>query len=217
MSKNTALLKQFLPQFAGTLLGLMVLLPTAGSANTLMGIVRSPENSDEWNQIITRIRATGISYQPIDLSQINTLADLSGIKIIFLPNVENLTQTQVEIFQEWVKQGGRLIASGQVGRKSQPGVRQKLRSLLGSYWAFPLSQPTTPEARYRCLDIACKESTTWVPIENNQGIVEGGVLIPAGLNSSTAAIWKGSSGSSAVVTTPQATYFGWHWGRSDAA
>ena len=212
-----ALLKQILPQLAGTLLGLMVLLPTPGSANILLGIVRSPENTDEWNQIITRIRATGVSYQPIDLTQINTVADLSGIKIIFLPNVEKLTQTQVEVLQEWVKQGGKLIASGQVGRKSQAGVRQQLRSLLGSYWAFPLNQPTTPEARYRCLDIACKESTSWVPVENNQSTVEGGVLIPAGLNSSTAATWKGSSGSSAVVITPQAIYLGWHWGDSSAA
>ncbi|MGB3510241.1 MAG: family 10 glycosylhydrolase [Microcoleaceae cyanobacterium] len=217
MSKKKTLLKQILPQLTGTLLGLMVLLPTPGSANTLLGIVRSPENTDEWNQIITRIRATGVSYQPIDLTQINTVADLSGIKIIFLPNIEKLTPTQLQVLQEWTKQGGKLIASGQVGRKSQAGVRQQLRSLLGSYWAFPLNQPTTPEPRYRCLDIACKESTSWIPTENNQGTVAGGVLIPAGLNSSTAATWKGSSGSSAVVITPQATYLGWHWGSGASA
>ncbi|NEP90816.1 MAG: family 10 glycosylhydrolase [Okeania sp. SIO2C2] len=49
---------------------------------------------------------------------------------------------------------------------------------------------------------------------NDQDTVEGGVLIPAGLSSTTAATWKGSSGSSAVVITPQATYFGWNWGSS---
>ncbi|NEQ75863.1 MAG: family 10 glycosylhydrolase [Okeania sp. SIO2C9] len=52
---------------------------------------------------------------------------------------------------------------------------------------------------------------------NNQDTVEGGVLIPAGLSSTTAATWKGSSGSSAVVITPQATYFGWNWGSSTSA
>ena len=216
MSQNNIFFKHFLPKFAGMLLSLMVMLPKPGSANILLGIVRSPENSDEWNQIITRIQASGISYQPIDLTQINTVTDLSGIKVIFLPNIEKLTQTQLQILQEWVKQGGKLIASGQVGKKSRPGVRQKLRSLLGSYWAFPLNQPTIPESRYRCLDIACKESTSWAPTEN-QGAVQGGVLIPAGLNSSTAATWKGSSGSSAVVITPHATYLGWHWGKSSSA
>ncbi|MDJ0520017.1 MAG: family 10 glycosylhydrolase [Trichodesmium sp. MO_231.B1] len=217
MSNKKDLYTQILPRLIGTLISLMVLLPNPGRANVLLGIIRDPENTDEWNQIITRIRAIGISYEPIDLTQINTLADLSGVKVIFLPNIETLTQTQVQILEEWVKQGGKLIASGQVGRRSQPGVRQQLRSLLGSYWAFPLSQPTTPEPKYRCLDIACKESTSWAPKANNQGTVEGGILIPAGLNSTTAATWKGSSGSSAVVITPQATYLGWHWGNSASA
>ncbi len=220
MSQKKALSKQILPilpKLAGTLLSLMVLLPSPSRANALLGIIRDPQNTDEWNQIITRIRALGISYEPIDLRQINTLADLSGVKVIFLPNIETLTQTQVQILEEWVKQGGKLIASGQVGKRSQPGVRQQLRSLLGSYWAFPLSQPTTPEPKYRCLDIACKESTSWAPKANNQGTVEGGILIPAGLNSTTAATWQGSSGSSAVVITPQATYLGWHWGNSASA
>ena len=214
MSKKNPIYKQILPQLTSALLSLIVLLPTPSRANTLLGIIRDDGNTDEWNNIITRIRNLGISYEPIDLRQINTVADLSGVRVIFLANIETLTQTQVDIIEEWVKQGGKLIASGQVGRKSQPGVRQELRSLLGSYWAFPLSQPTTLEAKYRCLDVACKKSTSWTPMGNDQDTVEGGVLIPAGLSSTTAATWKGSSGSSAVVITPQATYFGWNWGSS---
>ncbi|WP_293063175.1 family 10 glycosylhydrolase [Okeania sp. SIO2B3] len=217
MSKKKPIYKQLLLQLTSGLLSLIVLLPTPSRANTLLGIIRDDGNTDEWNNIITRIRNLGISYEPIDLRQINTVADLSGVKVIFLPNIETLTETQVDIIEEWVKQGGKLIASGQVGRKSKPGVRQELRSLLGSYWAFPLSQPAIPEARYRCLDIACKKSTSWAPMGNDQDTVEGGVLIPAGLSSTTAATWKGSSGSSAVVITPQATYFGWNWGSSTSA
>ncbi len=125
MSKKKDLYTQILPRLAGTLLSLMVLLPNPGRANVLLGIIRDPENTDEWNQIITRIRALGISYEPIDLTQINTLVDLSGVKVIFLPNIETLTQTQVQIIEEWVKQGGKLIASGQVGKRSQPGVKQQ--------------------------------------------------------------------------------------------
>ncbi|GGA01528.1 family 10 glycosylhydrolase [Okeania sp. KiyG1] len=217
MSKKKPIYKQLLPQLTSALLSLIVLLPTPSRADALLGIIRDDGNTDEWNNIITRIRNLGISYEPIDLRQINTVADLSGVKVIFLPNIETLTETQVDIIEEWVKQGGKLIASGQVGRKSKPGVRQELRSLLGSYWAFPLSQPAIPEARYRCLDIACKKSTSWAPMGNDQDTVEGGVLIPAGLSSTTAAIWKGSSGSSAVVITPQATYFGWNWGSNTSA
>ncbi|MCL2933851.1 MAG: family 10 glycosylhydrolase [Trichodesmium sp. MAG_R03] len=217
MNQQKALSKKklpILPSLVSTLLSLMVLLPTPSRANVLLGIVQDTQNANEWNQIIKRIRILGISYEPIDLRQINTLADLSGLKVIFLPNTQTLTQTQVQVLEEWVKQGGKLIASGQVGKRSQPGVRQKLRSLLGSYWAFPLNQPTTPEPKYRCLDITCKESTSWAPKLNNQSTVAGGVLIPAGLSSTTVATWKGSSGSSAVVMTPQATYLGWHWGNS---
>lgn len=217
MNQQKALSKQILPilpRLVGILLSMIVLLPSPSRANVLLGIAQDTQNANEWNQIIKRIRALGISYKPIDLRQINTLADLSGLKVIFLPNTQTLTQTQVQILEKWVKQGGKLIASGQVGKRSQPGVRQKLRSLLGSYWAFPLSQPTTPEPKYRCLDITCEESTSWAPKINNESTVAGGILIPAGLSSTTAATWKGSSGSSAVVITPQATYLGWHWGNS---
>lgn len=220
MNQQKALSKEILPiipSLVGTLLSLIVLLPTPGRANVLLGIIRDPQNTDEWNQIARRIHALGIGYEPIDLRQIKTVNDLSGVKVIFLPNIQTLTQTQVQIIEEWVKQGGKLIASGQIGQKSQPGVRQKLRSLLGSYWAFPLSRPTTPEPKHRCLDLTCKESTSWAPKTDNQSTVAGGILIPAGLNSTTAATWKGSSGSSAVVITSQATYLGWHWGNSESA
>ena len=214
LSKKNLLL---LPSLLGALLSLMVLLPKAGRASVLLGIIRDFQNTDEWNQVIRRIDALGISYEPIDLRQIKTVDELSGVRVIFLPNIEVLTEPQVQIIEEWVKGGGKLIASGQIGQKSQLGVRQKLRSLLGSYWAFPLSQPTIPEPKYRCLDLTCTKSTNWAPKTNNVGTVTGGILIPAGLNSTTAATWKGTSGSSAVVITPQVTYLGWHWGNTESA
>ena len=133
LSKKNLLL---LPSLLGALLSLMVLLPKAGRASVLLGIIRDFQNTDEWNQVIRRIDALGISYEPIDLRQIKTVDELSGVRVIFLPNIEVLTEPQVQIIEEWVKGGGKLIASGQIGQKSQLGVRQKLRSLLGSYWAF---------------------------------------------------------------------------------
>lgn len=41
-----------------------------------------------------------------------------------------------------MSRGGRIVASGPVGTKSQPGVRQLLGSLLGAYWGFNLGTPT---------------------------------------------------------------------------
>lgn len=227
--------KYLLPTVAATLIGLSVLVASPAKANVSLGVVRSPSNYDRWSQIATTLEATGISYQAIALEEINTPEDLKNIAVLFLPDVQTLSETQLQALQEWVKQGGRLIASGQVGRQSSARVRQGLRSLLGSYWAFPLNQPTIPEPQQRCLDIACQRTTSWLPLENvdvpptasspagGQGsrqssavTVQGGVLIPAGLNSTTVATWKGNTGTSAAIATPQATYLGWHWGENTA-
>ena len=85
LSKKNLLL---LPSLLGALLSLMVLLPKAGRASVLLGIIRDFQNTDEWNQVIRRIDALGISYEPIDLRQIKTVDELSGVRVIFLPNIE---------------------------------------------------------------------------------------------------------------------------------
>lgn len=205
--------------FAATLAGLiqfLLLFPLPSVANGALGVVRSADSAG-WSQITARLQASGISYQPIDLQKIQSPADLAGIAILFLPNIETLTAEQVKVLQTWVQQGGRLIASGPVGRKSPALVRQSLRSLLGAYWAFPLTQPNTPQPRYRCKDIACNSSTNWVPGDATNSTVSGGVLIPAGLNSLTAATWQQSAGSSAVIATDRAIYLGWQWGSGATA
>ena len=214
MSKIQRLKHKIIPTLAATLIGLTVLLPTPAKANLLLGVVRSSSNSDRWNQITNRLQASAISYQAIALEEINSIEDLTGITILFLPEVETLSDKQLNVLQEWASQGGRLIASGPVGRKSSARVRQELRSLLGSYWAFELNQPTTPQGLNRCLDMSCTESTGWVPQQKSDVTVQGAVLIPSGLNSNTAATWEGGVGSSAVIVTNQATYLGWYWGES---
>jgi len=209
---------QILPALAASLIGLTMLLPTPAKANVLLGVVKSSSNSDRWSQITNRLEASAISYQAIALEEINSIEDLQGISVLFLPEVETLSDDRLTILQEWVSQGGRLIASGPVGRTSSARVRQQLRSLLGSYWAFELNQPTTPQGINRCLDVSCTQSTSWVPQQETDAKVQGAVLIPSGLNSTTAATWQGGVGSSAVIVTPQATYLGWYWGESaDAA
>jgi uncharacterized lipoprotein YddW (UPF0748 family) len=186
-------------------------------ANTGLGVVRSQDNTNSWQQIISRLQNNGVTYRDIDINQINSPADLQGITVLFLPNVENISPQQFKAIDAWVKQGGRVIASGQVGKTSTPDVKQGLRGLLGAYWAFALNQPTMIEPKKRCLDIACRQSTNWVPPTDQNSSIQGGVLIPSGLNSSTAATWSGSSGSSAVIVTPQAVYLGWQWGNDTTA
>ncbi|WP_293128226.1 family 10 glycosylhydrolase [Microcoleus sp. bin38.metabat.b11b12b14.051] len=202
---------------ASTLLNLSILFPSPSFAEVVLGVVRSSENSPDWVKITTRLWESGIAYKPINLEQIKSPADLAGVNVLFLPNIETWTPAQIRVLETWVSQGGRLIASGPVGRSSPALVRQSLRSLLGAYWAFPLTQRVAPQPRTRCRDLACTASSNWVPPEQKNASVQGGVLIPADANSQTVATWKDSSGSSAAIATDRATYLGWRWGSDGAA
>ncbi|MGL5511089.1 MAG: hypothetical protein ACRDB1_15825, partial [Microcoleaceae cyanobacterium] len=203
--------RQVLP-IIGMISSAIALSANPSVANTGLGVVRSQDNTGTWQQITSRLQNNGVIYRDIDINQINSVADLQGVTVLFLPNIENISPNQFQAIDTWVKQGGRVIASGQVGKTSTPGVRQGLRTLLGAYWAFALNQPTIVEPKKRCLDIACRQSTNWIPTTDQNSSIQGGVLIPSGLNSSTAATWSGSSGSSAVIVTSQAVYLGWQWG-----
>ena len=123
MSQIQRLKHKIVPTLTAVLISLTVLLPTPAKANVLLGIVKSSSNSDRWNQITNRLEASAISYQAIELEQINSIEDLKEISVLFLPQVENLSDDQLKILQEWVSQGGRLIASGPVGRTSSARVR----------------------------------------------------------------------------------------------
>ncbi|WP_445252183.1 MULTISPECIES: family 10 glycosylhydrolase [unclassified Microcoleus] len=213
----TFLQRVLIGTLASTLLNLFILFPSPSFAEVVLGVVRSSENSPDWVKITTRLWESGIAYKPINLEEIKTTADLTGVNVLFLPNIETLSPTQIKVLEAWASQGGRLIASGPVGRSSPALVRQSLRSLLGAYWAFPLTQPATPQPRSRCRDLACTTSSSWMPPEQKNASVQGGVLIPADANSQTIATWKDSSGSSAAIATDRATYLGWRWGSDGSA
>lgn len=216
--KKRSLASFLVATIASTLVNSLIIFPSLGQKNTVLGVIRSQDNSADWIKITTRIWESGIgSYKPINLEDIKSANDLAGVSILFLPNIETLSAEQVKAIEEWAKQGGRLIAAGPVGRKSPALVRQSLRTLLGGYWAFPLTQLTTPQPRLRCRDIGCKVSTNWVPSAPTNNTVKGGVLIPADINSQTAAVWQQSDGSSAVISSDSATYFGWNWGAEGSA
>lgn len=207
--------------FLGLLIFHLVLfqLASTATARAILGVVRSKENAREWAGIEQRLKASGIAYRVIELEKVQEAADLEGTEVIFLPNIETLTANQVSALEGWISRGGRAIASGDFGGRSPAGVRQTLRSLLGAYWAFPLPQSSVVKAQQACQSentaTAVQVCAPWVPQEASVSPVPGGVLIPVGAGSQTAATWNIGNSSAAVVASPRATFFGWKWG-SDA-
>ena len=188
----------------------LVLLPATGAEQSVLGVVKSEENANQWMGITTRLQAARVAYCVIDLPSVKNAADLGDRRVLFLPNVESLTPVQAIALEDWMSQGGRVIASGPVGNLSQPGVRQLLRSLLGAYWGFSLSTPSN-------LQPLKTRTQQWVRQTGLGGTVHGGAMIPTGIASQTAAIWQSKDSPPAVVTTDQSTVLGWRWGVDAAA
>ncbi len=204
-NKAIAKAKQIQVCFSFLLPIAVLLIPGSGQAQQArLGVVRSQENSTQWGGIINRLNASGVPYCVVDLQNVRSQADLAGPAVLFLPNVETLTQEQAIALEAWMSKGGRVIVSGPVGSLSAPGVRQLLGTMLGAYWAFPLSEATMVQP----LRTRTQE---WVT-RDLAGMIHGGVVVPTGLNSQTAATWSGPDTPPAVVTTNRTTFFGWRWG-----
>ncbi|OKH31873.1 hypothetical protein NIES2119_27600 [[Phormidium ambiguum] IAM M-71] len=170
-----------------------------------LGVVRSGDNATQWMGITNRLNQSGVAYCVVDLQSVQQATDLTGTKVLFLPNVESLSPQQAIALMEWMKKGGRLIVSGPAGNLSAPEVRQMLRGVLGAYWAFPLSEPSTLKPSKIAGQQKDGESSL-------RGTVHGGVVIPTNISSQTAATWSVKDSPPAVVNTNQTTFFGWRWG-----
>ena len=194
----------------GTLVNSLVLLPVAWADAVKLGVVKSQENEGQWSGITTRLHSIGVAYCIVDFSKVQQISDLGSTQLLFLPNIERLEPVQLAALQDWMGKGGRVIVSGPMGTLSQPEVRNQLRSLLGAYWGFALTKPST-------LQPLRTNGQTWVRNAGLAATIQGGVVIPAGLNSLTAAAWSQSDNSPAVVTTEQSTFFGWRWGVDEVA
>ena len=197
--------------FLGTFLNSLVLLPATFGQTVPLGVVKSPENAGYWSGITQRMQSAGVAYCVVDFAQVRQASDLGNTQLLFLPNIERLEPAQLNALQDWMSKGGRVIVSGPMGTLSQPEVRNQLRSLLGAYWGFALTKPSNLAA----LRI---NKQNWVQDTALANPIQGGVVIPAGLNSTTAAVWSQSDNKPpAVVTTEQTTFFGWNWGIEQVA
>lgn len=197
--------KIFIGTVFGTFIHSLLLLPAAWADTARLGVVRSPENEAYWSGITSRLVSAGVDYCVVDFAQVQQASDLGSPQLLFLPNIEQLKSSQLAALQEWMSQGGRVIVSGPVGTLSQPEIRNRLRSLLGAYWGFALTKPSE-------LEPLRTNTQTWVRQSGLASNIQGGVVIPAGLNSVTAAVWSQSDNPPAVVTTDKSTFFGWRWG-----
>ncbi|PSM45794.1 hypothetical protein C7Y66_28415, partial [Chroococcidiopsis sp. CCALA 051] len=193
---------------ASLLLPLAFYLPaTAAEEPAVLAVVKSDDNAAQWTEISARLQAAGVNYCVVDLAAVKNASDLSDRSVIFLPNVENIDFNQALALEAWMSRGGKVIASGAVGSTSQPGVRQLLSSLLGAYWGFPLDAPNN-------LQTLQGNSKDWLEPAGNDGLVQGGVVIPTGVNSRPIAIWQSQINQAAVVKSDRATVLGWRWGSS---
>ncbi|MEH2422884.1 MAG: family 10 glycosylhydrolase [Nostoc sp.] len=200
----------FILSFNFLILNSFSILPvTAATEEAVLSVVHSQENANQWTGITDRLQTIGVKYCVIPLADVKSVADWGDRRVLFLPNVETLTPTQAIGLEEWMSKGGRLIASGPVGSLSASGVRQLLRSLLGGYWGFSLSDTEQ-----------IKPTKTNIPEWANQtqlsGKIRGGVVIPNDLGTESAAVWNSKDNPAAVVTTERSTLLGWRWG-TDAA
>ena len=109
-----------------------------------------------------------------------------------------------------MSKGGNLIATGPMGSLSTPGVRQLLRSLMGSYWAFGLNN--TQQIKPGKSSIK-----GWANQNELFGEVHGGVVIPDAAISQAVAVWNSQDNPAAVVTTEHSTLLGWRWGTDKAS
>jgi uncharacterized lipoprotein YddW (UPF0748 family) len=182
----------------------IVLTPTLATAEVL-GVVKSQENARQWAEITNRLQQVGVNYCIVDTANWQRELDLGNISVLLLPNVENLTGSQAIALEQWMNRGGKVIVTGPTGNLSQPQVRSQLRSLFGAYWGFSLSSPST-------LELSTNTPSEWYDRPQLSHTFIGGAVIPANVNSQTAAVWLANGTPAAAVITNNSTFLGWRWG-----
>ncbi|MEA5533975.1 family 10 glycosylhydrolase [Crocosphaera sp. XPORK-15E] len=170
-----------------------------------VGVVKSPENSQQWPSIRNRLLATGIQFCLIESQNWEKSQDLKDIKVLFLPNVEQITGLQVAALEDWMKQGGRVVVSGPTGNLAESEVKTQLRSLLGAYWGYINSSPST-------LKLQETAQLSFLNPANLSATFIGGVIIPSDINAQPAAVWLTEGKPPGVVVNDNSIFLGWRWG-----
>lgn len=172
-----------------------------------VGVIKSPENQNQWTSIRNRLLATGIQFCLIEAENWKTAEDLRNVRTLFLPNVETIDGQQAEALETWVNGGGNLIVSGPTGNLSESAVKDQLRDLFGAYWGFSNSDPST-------IRVEQTEQLSLVNPESLSGTLIGGVVIPRAITAQPLAVWLTQNKPPAVIINDQTIFLGWRWGVS---
>jgi uncharacterized lipoprotein YddW (UPF0748 family) len=90
-------------------------LPVYAHGKTpLFTVIKTGENNSEWQTIDDALYQTGVPYCITDTPF------RTNSKLIFLPNVNNLTERDIQDLKYWVQQGGKIIIAGQNASKFLP-------------------------------------------------------------------------------------------------
>ncbi len=170
-----------------------------------VGVVRSPENQQQWVSMQNRLLATGIQFCLIEAENWQTAEDLRNVRTLFLPNVETITGQQAEALETWVEGGGNLIISGPTGNLSESAVRDQLRALFGAYWGFSTSSPST-------IRVEDSSQLSLVSPGRLSDTLIGGVVIPSAITAQPLAVWLTENTPPAVIINEQTIFLGWRWG-----
>lgn len=94
--------------------------PTEPATRVVLGVVLSNSGSLSGEALTRHMNSLNtdhpINYQILDWDTIQHLEDLEGITTLFLPDVKSISPQQLQVLQAWMQEGGRLIASGHLGR-----------------------------------------------------------------------------------------------------
>ncbi|MDX2273462.1 MAG: family 10 glycosylhydrolase [Cyanobacteriota bacterium] len=160
-----------------------------------------------WTLLQQRLDRSNLPYQVMAAQQINE-DGLAGLKILFLPNLGELTADQTQALINWMEnQQGRLIISGPLEVDAEN--KSAWRALIDAYWSGELRQAEgirlTPFA-----------DSSWASLVTDFTPIRGGSLLPAGVDSRLIAQWGESPRDPyAVIATRRSVYLGWKWGSID--
>jgi uncharacterized lipoprotein YddW (UPF0748 family) len=175
------------------------------AAETVLGVVKSPDNRDRWSQIDRRLERVGVNYCTVDTVSWERELDFGNIQVLLLPDVETLNDRQTQSLKQWMQRGGKIIVTGMTGTSSSPEIRSQLKSIFGAYWGFPLTEASP-------LKLTDNTPVEWFGRSQLAQTIRGGAVLPTDDNSEVAAIWSQEDNAPAAVVTAKTTVLGWNWG-----
>lgn len=188
------------------LLPLSLLPSSVMAADEVLGVVKSSENLRQWSEITNRLNRVGINYCVVDANNWQQELDFGSVSVLLLSSVESINGSQASALEQWMNQGGKVVVTGPTGNLSNPDVREKLRSLFGAYWGYPLTTPAT-------LELSASSPLEWSNRPQLEDTFMGAAVVPTeNSQAQTAANWIGELNPPAAIVTNNSTVLGWRWG-----